>query len=607
MANAIPNPVLTLDASLNTAAGSTTARTLAARAAHVANILDYGGGIGGDDALAMRLAIASGKKLIYVPPGTYTNRSVIHGPAHAAGPCAWLMSGLTDTFIYAYGATFLMDSAVQVGDVGTAFCQIAANCKNVGMLGGTMVGNKTFLSASRENSAFLIAGVTGLLLRDIKITGEFLTFMGAVFAFDSLIENIHGYNLAQPVDISSLENVTFSKCFFSANPTNPVTGVNCHYDTHTLLDGTNITNEDGTPRTLRFNNTNGLVISDCHFDGYYTGIAIDSCRGARISKTTVRGIRRPDNTSNSSGILLDQGSAAITAGYPTTDVVVENCEISGHGVTNTGGTGAGYGVNLAAGPNGTISQVRITNSRIYDNDATGIGSSSLGNTTAVTLAGNDFASRAGLTVQTTNISAAVTAVLTSDSGSFSALSVTGVTSFMTGSVTPQAAVFLEGLSQSGVADADGKAAVIRVTGNQNTGGDGGSVEFGARRTTSGGGAVGSGYFASLKGALLSGVNNTTGNLEVYVRAVNSDAALTLVGVITSTGLNNMAVGATTPAAVTATQLNVTTTAGPNVRSGTGAASGTQPKGSIWLRTDGGVGTTLYVSQGGGTWNAVAAV
>jgi hypothetical protein len=47
--------------------------------------------------------------------------------------------------------------------------------------------------------------------------------------------------------------------------------------------------------------------------------------------------------------------------------------------------------------------------------------------------------------------------------------------------------------------------------------------------------------------------------------------------------------------------------GPTIRSGTGAASGTQPRGSQWLRTDGAVGSTLYVSQGGGTWNAVAGV
>lgn len=49
------------------------------------------------------------------------------------------------------------------------------------------------------------------------------------------------------------------------------------------------------------------------------------------------------------------------------------------------------------------------------------------------------------------------------------------------------------------------------------------------------------------------------------------------------------------------------TGAPTIRSGTGAATGTQPKGSLWMRTDGAVGSTLYVSQGGGTWNAVAGV
>lgn len=58
---------------------------------------------------------------------------------------------------------------------------------------------------------------------------------------------------------------------------------------------------------------------------------------------------------------------------------------------------------------------------------------------------------------------------------------------------------------------------------------------------------------------------------------------------------------------TAGQLNITTNAGPNIRGGAGAATGTQPRGSIWIRSDGAVGTTIYVSQGGGTWNAIAGV
>lgn len=47
--------------------------------------------------------------------------------------------------------------------------------------------------------------------------------------------------------------------------------------------------------------------------------------------------------------------------------------------------------------------------------------------------------------------------------------------------------------------------------------------------------------------------------------------------------------------------------GPFITSGTGVPSTTQPKGSLFLRTDGAVGSTLYVSQGAGTWNAVAGV
>jgi hypothetical protein len=47
--------------------------------------------------------------------------------------------------------------------------------------------------------------------------------------------------------------------------------------------------------------------------------------------------------------------------------------------------------------------------------------------------------------------------------------------------------------------------------------------------------------------------------------------------------------------------------GPTITSGSGVPGSTQPKGSLYTRTGGAVGSTLYVSQGGGTWNAVAGV
>jgi len=47
--------------------------------------------------------------------------------------------------------------------------------------------------------------------------------------------------------------------------------------------------------------------------------------------------------------------------------------------------------------------------------------------------------------------------------------------------------------------------------------------------------------------------------------------------------------------------------GPTWTSGTSAPSSTQPVGSLYSRVGGAVGSTLYVSRGGGTWAAVAGV
>jgi len=49
------------------------------------------------------------------------------------------------------------------------------------------------------------------------------------------------------------------------------------------------------------------------------------------------------------------------------------------------------------------------------------------------------------------------------------------------------------------------------------------------------------------------------------------------------------------------------TASPDWTSGTAAPSATKPVGSLYSRVGGALGATLYVSRGGGTWAAVAAV
>jgi len=76
---------------------------------------------------------------------------------------------------------------------------------------------------------------------------------------------------------------------------------------------------------------------------------------------------------------------------------------------------------------------------------------------------------------------------------------------------------------------------------------------------------------------------------------------------TSTGGTAVdALAAPSAAALTASSVTLGTGA-VTIRSGTGAATGTQPSGSIWIRTDGSAGARIYVSQGGGTWVPIAAV
>ena len=96
--------------------------------------------------------------------------------------------------------------------------------------------------------------------------------------------------------------------------------------------------------------------------------------------------------------------------------------------------------------------------------------------------------------------------------------------------------------------------------------------------------------------------SNTGSEDLWINRYDSSGNF-----VNSSLTINKTTGAVGMGIVTLAQLNVSATTGPNIRAGTGAASGAQPKGSIWMRTDGAAGSTMYVSQGGGIWNAVAGV
>ena len=110
-----------------------------------------------------------------------------------------------------------------------------------------------------------------------------------------------------------------------------------------------------------------------------------------------------------------------------------------------------------------------------------------------------------------------------------------------------------------------------------------------------------GLTVSAGGADITGNTKITGTLSglTGMTIASGGAAITgatfFVGAMDVTG------------SVTASTSFIIGSSGPSWTVGTGAPATTTPKGSLYSRTDGGVGTTLYVSQGGGTWNPVAGV
>jgi hypothetical protein len=79
-----------------------------------------------------------------------------------------------------------------------------------------------------------------------------------------------------------------------------------------------------------------------------------------------------------------------------------------------------------------------------------------------------------------------------------------------------------------------------------------------------------------------------------------------VGLITSSGLNATAIGASTPATAVFSSVGIGS-GGPTWTSGTVAPSTTTPVGSLYSRVGGAIGATLYVSRGGGAWVSVSGV
>ena len=90
-------------------------------------------------------------------------------------------------------------------------------------------------------------------------------------------------------------------------------------------------------------------------------------------------------------------------------------------------------------------------------------------------------------------------------------------------------------------------------------------------------------------------------------AGNTSNVLVVQGVGSTAFMKGTGLNATPVAFFPGAKITIGDTGLPTVTSGSGAPGATEPNGSIYLRTDGGASTRLYVSAGGGTWAPIASV
>ena len=181
------------------------------------------------------------------------------------------------------------------------------------------------------------------------------------------------------------------------------------------------------------------------------------------------------------------------------------------------------------------------------------------------------------------------AFLVTTSSPFAAITVAG-TSDLQGNVLMQSALVVDGATSF--------MSTMNVDGN---------AQFLSNVTASGGLSVG-GSFTVGTNALFSSSVVINGTLEVS--GIGEFNGAISVGAGNSGVAGNFAVAGafqTNGSAVIGGTIAFGSASGPTITTGAGAPVATQPQGSIYLRTAGGVGSTLYVTQGGGVWNAVAGV
>lgn len=202
----LPNPLGNASNMTVTATGGTTARSTAARAADMINVLDYGADPTGtnDSAPAFRAVMGSNRK-VFVPPGTYLFKTTQSPPCCAFDNPAVLVQSYTNFEISGYGATIVVDPTIALSSA-----LHFDSDSNFSVGGLTIQGTRSGLSSGQENVGLTVSSSVNFSVNDIHMTGNF-GGGGAGLAGDWMVDgtfnNIRMDSVGQCFDFAYLLHV----------------------------------------------------------------------------------------------------------------------------------------------------------------------------------------------------------------------------------------------------------------------------------------------------------------------------------------------------------------------------------------------------------------
>lgn len=392
------------------ATSSNTQRALKDRFSDVINVLDYGAVGDGvhDDGPAIRAAFSGNNgnnRRVYFPPLNYHIVTVVlpDDTVPMARTMLWI-HGMSNITVYAYGATFTLDDTTSQNH-SIHYVVLQSDTKNVAWYGGTFVGNKTGAGAALGNG-MCWNSASNVRIQDVVFTGDWSqgSALCGSWGFGITIDNVTSYSAAIGFDGTFNEDMTLSNTKFYCSDTVANLGYSMVYVAANAAQN-EVTNLDGSSRSIRNGQSNNLQIINSTFTHCRTSIVLDDVNGAVIAGNSI--IDGAAATGSNAGVLLRTSNETAGLGRFTQAInIIMNV------IRNNGTVGGGTSAGILLSPNAhKLENVVISNNIIADNCNDGIkNASAISGMGALSIKNNNFLTQGGSCTQTP-INAAMAAAL----------------------------------------------------------------------------------------------------------------------------------------------------------------------------------------------------